>query len=80
MVRNYRVLGIFSKHYNKWFVEFEQKQFVFNLQSMTWKTDPKKYKLLARMIKLTEQSRYEEVELRTGVASGVQRPCLVLCH
>ena len=80
MVRNYRVLGIFSKYYNKWFVEFEQKQFVFNLQSMTWKTDPKKYKLLARMIKLTEQSRYEEVELRTGVASGVQRPCLVLCH
>ena len=65
VVRNYRVLGISSKHYNKWFVEFEQKQVVFNPQSMTWKTDSKKYKLLTRMMKLTEQSDYEEVELRT---------------
>ena len=58
------VFGIFSKHYNTWFVEFEQKEVVFNPQSMTWKTDSKKYKRLARMIKLTEQSDYEEVELR----------------
>ena len=64
IIRNYRVLGIFSKHYNKWFVEFEQKQVVFNPQSKTWKIDSKKYKLLARMMKLTEQSDYEEVELR----------------
>ena len=34
----YRVLGIFSKHYNKWFVEFEiHKQVVFNPQGGTWK-------------------------------------------
>ena len=64
IVRNYRVLGIFSKHYNKWFVEFEQKQVVFDPQSKTWKRYSKKYKLLARMMKMTEQSDYEEVELR----------------
>ena len=64
MVRNYRVLGIFSKHYNKWFPEFEEKQVVFSPQSTTWGTYSKKFKLLARMMKLTEQSDYEEVELR----------------
>ena len=64
IVRNYRVLGIFSKHYNKWFFEFEQRQVVFNPQSMIWKKDSKKHKLLARMMKLTEQADYEEVELR----------------
>ena len=65
MVRNYRVLGIFSKHYNKWFPEFEEKQVVFSPQSTTWGTYSKKFKLLARMMKLTEQSDYEEVELKT---------------
>ena len=64
MVRNYRVLGIFSKHYNKWFPEFEEKQVVFSPQSTTWGTYSKKFKLLARMMKLTEQSDYEEVELK----------------
>ena len=65
IVWNYRVLGIFSKHYNKWFVEFDtRKQVVFNPQSTTWKTYSKKYKLLTRMMKLTEQSDYEEVELK----------------
>jgi len=64
MARNYRVLGIFSKHYNKWFPEFEEKQVVFSPQSTTWGTYSKKYKLLARMMKLTEQSDYEEVELK----------------
>ena len=55
IVRNYRVLGIFSKHYNKWFVEFDtRKQVVFNPQSTTWKTYSKKYKLLTRMTKLME--------------------------
>ena len=76
IVRNYRVLGIFSKHYNKWFVEFEQKQVVFNPQSMIWKTDSKKYKLLARMMKLTEQADYDEVELRKG---GEWSPKVVFC-
>ena len=64
IVQNYRVIGIFSKHYNTWFVEFEQKQVVFNPQSMIWKKNSKKHKLLARMMKLTEQADYEEVELR----------------
>ena len=34
-------------------------------QNTTWGRYSKKYKLLARMMKLTEQSDYEEVELRT---------------
>ena len=54
MVRNYKVLGVFSKHYNKWFPEFEEKQVVFSPQSTTWGTYSKKFKLLARMMKLTE--------------------------
>ena len=37
---------------------------MFSPQSTTWKTYSKKYKLLARMMKLTEQSGYEEVELK----------------
>ena len=65
IVRNYRVLGIFSKHYNMRFLAFEQKQVVFNPQSMTWKTDSKKYKLPAKMMMLTDQPDYNEVEIKT---------------
>ena len=39
---------------------------LFNPLSMTRKTDSKKYTLLARMMKLTEQSDYEKVNLRTN--------------
>ena len=76
IVRNYRVLGIFSKHYNKWFVEFEQKQVVFDPQSKTWKRYSKKYKLLTRMMKFTEQSDYLRRGQVKNMASGVQRPFL----
>ena len=58
------MLGICSKHYNKWFAEFEEKQVVFSPQSTTWGSYSKKYKLLARMMKLTEQLNYEEVKLK----------------
>ena len=78
IVRNYRVLGIFSKHYNKWFVEFEQKQVVFDPQSKTWKRYSKKYKLLARMMKMTEQSDYEErVESKGSFSRCVTGRCVV---
>jgi len=61
----YRVLGIFSKHYNKWFVEFEKdKKVSFNPQGITWKVYSKKFKLLVRMMKMTENSEFEEVELK----------------
>ena len=65
--------------YNKWFPEFEEKQVVFSPQSTAWGTYSNKFKLLARIMKLTEQSDYEEVELKK-IASGVQRPFFVLCH
>ena len=66
MVRDYRVLGIFNKHYNKWFSGFEEKQVVFSPQSTTWGTYSKKYKLLAKSVKLTEQSDYEEAVFKNG--------------
>ena len=56
--------------FNKWFDESEQKYVVFNPQSMTWKTDSKKYKLLAMMMKLTEQSDYERQSLSLQMISG----------
>ena len=61
----YRVLGIFDKYYNKWFVEFNKdKQVTFNPQSGTqWKAYSRKYKLLVRMMNRTQQSEFEEVEL-----------------
>ena len=63
--RYYRVLGIFSKYYNKWCVPWEaRRQVVFNPQGRTWEAYSKKYKLLVRMMKLTEQSDSEEVELK----------------
>ena len=43
MVRNYRVIGIFGKHYHTWFPEFEEKQVVSSPRSTTWKTYSKKY-------------------------------------
>ena len=40
-----------KKETNECFVDFEQKHVLFDPRSMTWKTDSKKYKLLARMMK-----------------------------
>ena len=61
----YRVLGIFDKYYNRWFVDFNKdKKVTFNPRSGTqWKAYSKKYKLLVRMMVRTEQSEFEEVEL-----------------
>ena len=61
----YRVLGIFDKSYNRWYVDFNKDQKVtFNPRPGTqWKAYSKKYKLLVRMMVITEQSEFEEVEL-----------------
>ena len=79
MVRDYRVLGIFNKHYNKWFSGFEEKQVVFSPHSTTSGTYSKKYKLLLRMMKLREQSGYEEVELKKD-SEWSPKAVFVLCH
>ena len=56
-VQYYRVLGIFSKHYNKWFVELDHKKIKFAPGS-------KKYKLLVRMMeKQSAAGDYEEVQV-----------------
>ncbi len=44
--RHYRVLGIFSKNYNKWFPEFEKDKVTFNPQGKTWKAYSKKLQAL----------------------------------
>ena len=61
----YRVLGIFDKFCNRWFVDLNKdKKITFNPRpGAQWKAYSKKYKLLARMMVRTELSEFEEVEL-----------------
>lgn len=42
-IEYYRVLGIFSKHYNKWFLHWDS-------DSVLYKKDSKKYKIMAWMV------------------------------
>ena len=59
-VENYRVLGLFSKYYSKWFVAPED--------NFPWTNNPsavKNARVLARLVKKTG-SNYNEVELKTG--------------
>lgn len=53
----YRVLSIFSKHYNKWFFHLDDEQISKNEET------GKKYKILVRMVKRT-MNEYEDVELK----------------
>jgi hypothetical protein len=52
---HYRVLAIFSKHYNKWFLHWDQDEVLFEKGS-------KKFKVFARMVK-QEGSSWTDVEL-----------------
>ncbi|KAL9188604.1 hypothetical protein ACHAXT_006982 [Thalassiosira profunda] len=61
-VASYRVLAIFSKHYNKWYVHWDSDRVLFEPGS-------KKYKVLARMVE-KNGSNYSEVELEKGGAWG----------
>ena len=63
--QHYRVLGIFDKSYNRWYVDFNKdKKVNFNPRpGKQWEAYSKKYKLLARMMIKTDQSEFEEVEL-----------------
>ena len=53
---------------------------MFNPQSKTCEKNSKKYKLLTRMVKLTEQPDYEEVELKKDSEWSPKAVFLVLCH
>ena len=64
-VEKYRVLCIFSKSYNKWYVEWDNEQVPFQSSS-------KKYKILARLLKQVNNSQYQEVELKEGGNWGPQ--------
>eukprot|EP00956_Cyclotella_meneghiniana_P011701 scaffold16470_cov61-Cyclotella_meneghiniana.AAC.12 len=55
-VEYYRVLAIFSKHYNKWFIHWDSDQVEYIHNS-------KKYKILARMVKMDGMSSCSEVNL-----------------
>ena len=56
-MEHYRVLALFNKFYNKWFVA--------SVENFPWKFDVKSTRVLARMAKKTE-SNYQEVELKEG--------------
>jgi len=64
-VEKYRVLCIFSKSYNKWYVEWDNEKVPFQSSS-------KKYKILARMLKQVNNSQYQELELEEGGHWGPQ--------
>jgi hypothetical protein len=54
-VEYYRVLALFSKHYNKWFLHWDDDKVLFD---KGWKS----FKVLARMVK-KEGSSWADVEL-----------------
>ena len=59
-VESYRVLAIFSKFYNKWYLEWDNDRVLFEKSS-------RKYKILARMVtQVGGSGQYEEVELEKG--------------
>jgi hypothetical protein len=55
-IEYYRVLAIFSKHYNKWFIHWDSDRVEYIHNS-------KKYKILARMVKMDGMSSCSEVNL-----------------
>jgi hypothetical protein len=72
-VEKYRVLCIFSKSYNKWYVEWDNEKVPFQSSS-------KKYKVLARMLKQVNNSQYQELELEEGGHWGPQSVfCVKYC-
>ena len=67
-VEHYRVLAIFSKFYNKWYIEWDNDRVPFQKGS-------KKYKILARLLqKVGGPGQYEEVELEKGGCYGAMNP------
>ena len=66
-VENYRVLALFSKFYNKWFVA--------SVENFPWDCDVKNARVLARLMKKTG-SNYQEVELKKG---GDWGPSQIFC-
>jgi hypothetical protein len=54
-LEHYHVLAIFSKHYNKWLVHWDQ-------DSVVYQEGSKKFKVLERMV-VKDGSRWREVEL-----------------
>ncbi len=54
----YRVLAFFSKHYNKWFLHWDEDKVLFDKSS-------KKFKVLATMVK-KEGSSWVDVDLVKG--------------
>jgi len=58
-VEHFRVLAIFSKHYNKWFIHWES-------DSVEYVHNSKKFKILARMVKSDRMNSYSEVNLEAG--------------
>jgi len=70
-VENYRVLALFSKYYNKWFVSLED--------SFPWTGNPSAVtnaRVLVRMVKKQAGSNYKEVTLEAG---GDWGPKQVFC-
>ena len=60
-VENYRVLALFGKYYNKWFVSLEE--------SFTWASIPsavKNARVMVRLVKKQAGSNYKEVILEAG--------------
>lgn len=57
-IEYYRVLGIFSKHYNKWYLHWDDDK-------VTYDNNSKQYKILARMVE-KDGPKFKEVELVAG--------------
>ena len=67
-IEYYRVLGIFIKYYNKWFINI-------NSAKILWNKDSKKYKFLARLKKRIMQSLKKFSSIKTG--TRVQNMCFI---
>jgi hypothetical protein len=57
-IEYYRVLAIFSKHYNKWYLHWDEEKVGYIIGS-------KKFKVMARMV-VRQNNRFKEVDLVAG--------------
>ena len=66
----YRVLEIYEKHYNKWFMSKESFK--------RWRGEEKKYKVKVRMLRKNALNEYSDVELSGDLTYARSDVCRIV--
>ena len=67
---NYRVMEIYDKYYNKWFMSKQPYK--------VWKRESKIYKLKVRMLKKNALDEYDDVDLCGNASYGTNDICMIV--